>query len=411
MPPVAGNILWSRHLLKRIEEPMTRFEAHRSVLATKDSRKIVKSYNKVARTLVAFEYLWYEAWCRSVENAKSGLQATLIIRHPSNGKLYVNFDPEIMQLIREAKCLARMQVEVPESARMVLLQEGKFKLYHQQLSYALAEYDRVMAQILPVLQPLLRPHVADLECKLRPGMVTLTWTSMNIDAFLHSIHSGLSKLESLNSNINDIIEHRIEKNLKLVSKALLVELPNNRSFALDEFVLTQERFVKEKTVVLQAKNWEIETAVRDLVAAVCGYTLDPAIAPVEVAAIQQLTRHYNRLMYQALLNSSKNSLNSLKERVCSRGGGTGFLFIQRPFFEVDVQLAVPSVRLSPTLDDIQRAVNKGALAVLRVTKQVWEWQQAENVPDEQKASFFDRVRVFFGVLACWRVGVPVRVCL
>ncbi len=62
----------------------------------------------MARTLVAFEYLWYEAWCKSVESSKAGLQATLIIRHPSNRKLYVNFDQEILQLIRETKCLDRM---------------------------------------------------------------------------------------------------------------------------------------------------------------------------------------------------------------------------------------------------------------------------------------------------------------
>jgi hypothetical protein len=34
------------------------------LLASKDSKKIVRTYNKVARTLIAFEYLWYEAWCR-----------------------------------------------------------------------------------------------------------------------------------------------------------------------------------------------------------------------------------------------------------------------------------------------------------------------------------------------------------
>ena len=137
MPPVAGNIMWSRHLLKRIEEPMRKFESNPTVLATKDSVKIIKTYNKVARTLVAFEYLWYEAWCRSVETAKAGLQATLIIRHPDNNRLYVNFDPEILQLIREAKCLSRMGIDIPESAKIVLLQEDKFKSYFNELSYAL----------------------------------------------------------------------------------------------------------------------------------------------------------------------------------------------------------------------------------------------------------------------------------
>ncbi len=98
------------------------FKAHPAVLQTKEARRIVKTYNKVARALVAFEYLWYQAWVASIETAKAGLQATLIIRHPDDGRLYVNFDAEILQLIREAKTLDRMGVEIPESAKVVLLQ-------------------------------------------------------------------------------------------------------------------------------------------------------------------------------------------------------------------------------------------------------------------------------------------------
>jgi hypothetical protein len=50
------------------------------------------------------------------------LQATLIIRHPEDGKLYVNFDQDIFQLIREAKCLDRMGIEIPDSAKIALVQ-------------------------------------------------------------------------------------------------------------------------------------------------------------------------------------------------------------------------------------------------------------------------------------------------
>jgi dynein heavy chain, axonemal len=39
---------------------------------------------------------------------------------------------------------------------------------------------------------------------------------MNIDAYKSHIHAGLRKLEELVVNINDIIENRIEKNLKMV---------------------------------------------------------------------------------------------------------------------------------------------------------------------------------------------------
>ena len=127
----------------------------------------------------------------SVDQAKAGLQATLIIRHPQTGKLFVNFDREILQLIREAKCLRRIGVEIPEAAKMVLLQEDKFKSYYNELKYALDEYDRVV-KIVPTTAKVFEPHLQTLEIKLRPGMVTLTWTSMNIDAYKLHVTWGCS---------------------------------------------------------------------------------------------------------------------------------------------------------------------------------------------------------------------------
>ena len=49
----------------------------------------------------------------------------------------MNFDKALMQLIRETKHLQRMGIAVPESARQVLAQEEKFKIYFNQLTYAL----------------------------------------------------------------------------------------------------------------------------------------------------------------------------------------------------------------------------------------------------------------------------------
>ena len=85
--------------------------------------------------------------------------------------------------------------KIPESAKIVLLQEDKFKMYNNELSFVLKEYDRIVNKIRPNTKSLLVPHLEDLEYKLRPGMVTLTWTSMNIDGYLHHVHQGLSKLE------------------------------------------------------------------------------------------------------------------------------------------------------------------------------------------------------------------------
>lgn len=88
----------------------------------------------------------------------------------------------------EAKALARMNVPLPEAARVVLLQEEKFQVYYETLTHALQEHERVMAQVPMAAKVLLRPHMEDIEAKLKPGAYLLTWTSLNIDGYLHHLH-------------------------------------------------------------------------------------------------------------------------------------------------------------------------------------------------------------------------------
>ena len=112
-----------------------------------------------------------------------------------------------------------------ESASNVFLQKDKFMRNCNELQYVLKEYERIVSKIRPNTKSLLVPHLEDLEYKLRPGMVTLTWTSMNIEGYLHHVHTGLNKIEQLIININDIMENRIENNLKALSKTVLFDLP------------------------------------------------------------------------------------------------------------------------------------------------------------------------------------------
>ena len=133
-----------------------------------------------------------------------------------------------------------MALIYPKSAKIVLLQEDKFKGYYNDLAYLLDEYERVISKILPIMKSLLEPHVADLDFKLRPGMITLTWTSMNIDAYKHHAMQGMQKLEQLIVNLNDIIDNRISKNLKLVTRTILVDLPRDRALHLTNLLLCKK---------------------------------------------------------------------------------------------------------------------------------------------------------------------------
>lgn len=107
------------------------------------------------------------------------------MRHPETGSLLVNLDRDVMALIREARHLQQMGADVPEAARALLLQEDRFRHYLAQLSAAVRDREALLARVPPVFKPLLRPHLEDLERKVAPGLTTLTWTSMNVDGYLH----------------------------------------------------------------------------------------------------------------------------------------------------------------------------------------------------------------------------------
>lgn len=51
------------------------------------------------------------------------------------------------------------------------------------------EHERVLGQVPDAGRVLLKPHMDDIEARLRPGAYLLTWTSLNIDGYLHHLHT------------------------------------------------------------------------------------------------------------------------------------------------------------------------------------------------------------------------------
>ena len=61
----------------------------------------------------------------------------------------------------------------------------------------------MVTKVVPVTAMLLRPHFQDLEMMMRPGMTTLTWTSMNIEKFLEALDDRVNRLCTLVETVND----------------------------------------------------------------------------------------------------------------------------------------------------------------------------------------------------------------
>lgn len=174
MPPVSGAITWARQLYRRVEMPMRYFKEKTSVLESAEAKRHIRNYNKLARALIEFEVLWYRSWFNVVDQAKTGLQATLLVTD-ADSNLFVNFDPQINQLMKESKQLQRLGLEVPESVKSVCMKEMYFKNLHTGLQTILNRKKKAIERVIPILRKALSPHVDALDKTLQQGMTSLTW--------------------------------------------------------------------------------------------------------------------------------------------------------------------------------------------------------------------------------------------
>uniref|UniRef100_A0A8C3CTQ3 Dynein axonemal heavy chain 5 n=1 Tax=Cairina moschata TaxID=8855 RepID=A0A8C3CTQ3_CAIMO len=210
LPPIAGKILWARHLFQRIQEPMESFQKHPSVLQTPDGKRVIRSYNKVAKVLMEFEVIYHRGWLQQIEITKTGLHTTLLVKAPETGELFVNFDPQILTLIRETDCMAHMCLEIPPFAIAIQQNRDWYKKIVYDLQMILAEYERIKLKIQHPIEQLMIPWLANVDDAIQPGLILLTWTSLNIEKYINTVFDKLGKSLSSSSDFCLFVSIRLQ---------------------------------------------------------------------------------------------------------------------------------------------------------------------------------------------------------
>ena len=104
------------------------------------------------------------------------------------------------------------------------MQESRIKNFKQHLEYVLEDFNSVQRSIDPSLRLLMSPHVECVVRSLLPGWTTLTWSTMNIDVFLHQVQSSIASLRDLASRVNTVLKERVYGMLPLIESTELFDL-------------------------------------------------------------------------------------------------------------------------------------------------------------------------------------------
>ncbi|NXW53015.1 DYH8 protein, partial [Eurystomus gularis] len=182
-PPVAGKILWVRQLFRRINEPITYFHKKSNILASPEGKAAVQLYNRIAYVLMEFEVVYHNAWMNEISQLQFPLEATIFVCHPKTGKFLVNFDPKILEIVRETKCMIKLGLEVPEQAKKIVKIENNLKSKKLRLEHLLQCYEDLYQETPMVFVNLMAPKMKKVEAVLRQGLTMLTWSSATLESF------------------------------------------------------------------------------------------------------------------------------------------------------------------------------------------------------------------------------------
>ncbi|XP_069744234.1 dynein axonemal heavy chain 8-like [Narcine bancroftii] len=435
MPPLSGKILWVRQLFRRLHEPIDYFYKNSDILKSPQGKSIVRKYNKIAYVLVKFEVLYYKAWKKEIYAMKYVLQAPLLLRDPDTGKISMNFDHRITEVVREAKCMLKMDLEVPETAKHLLKNENILIFNHNCMKHILQTFEDTCQGIPPEFVTLIIPKVKKIEFVLKQGVTFLNWSSMTLKTFFSDVNAAIDELVAMLKTLADLREMQIDGVLNEIATKVFIQLPEDHTMTLEDMLISNEVCSKKWSETLFPKASGIEKTVDKLVE-IFKEISDKAKESIKPEAeperrrvafseepeeemslishsfvkddnqdkrddefekdITELYAHFSHQLLDALVRSAHLSLETLKRRIFNTYGRKGKYGYSNnveefaPFLKVEVHLAIPNVILRPTLDSIQHGINQTIQMILEVNRNVHQWRQSKNrhesISDSVKAT-------------------------
>ena len=135
--------------------------------------QIVTLHDKFGRLVLEWAQMNYLNWFANVDKkVQIALRAPLLVRDPEK-KFYVNYDPEIEKILREAKYFDRIGTQfdasdvykLPQGAKDLLRRKDSVKESRLKMEQLLKQYEEQKARIPPIFQPLMEGHIRQVRQK------------------------------------------------------------------------------------------------------------------------------------------------------------------------------------------------------------------------------------------------------
>lgn len=242
-------------------------------------------------------------------------------------------------------------------------------------------------------------HYEKVDKSFSPGLTVIHWVSINLDAFVNTVTASLKDLQLLITRMTDITENRIFLPCKEIERLILLHLPESSTSA-SEFCNTTSELCNTASLCMETKSESVERAVNELIDLLIGpevmlETFEDEYEPGALAMKRRMDQRaklsqeaenlrecYEQVVIESQYKLLRTTLESIRKRLSVKLLAYDEAYKDKPdqpLFESDLILAVPTIIMKPSLDEIQQLLNSTVTAILSTTKSVYRWGQTRNV--------------------------------
>ena len=219
MPPIAGTLSMNDHIRHRLSGQYHEFKnmgERIEAFNNERSDDVFQKYTEMLELLKKQDEKAFAQWAADVgSKSDTNLNRPLLLRNPENRLLNINFDPQLVAVLREVKYLERIEGEaaagaLPEDAAAIYARNETFRQFLGNLGIAVMEYNRIQTTLLDVEAPLIVRELAELDTKIEKAVAELNWNSegvMDYCSDLATTTNDLSqRLQDSKANVTKITE-------------------------------------------------------------------------------------------------------------------------------------------------------------------------------------------------------------
>ncbi|XP_054702769.1 dynein axonemal heavy chain 9 isoform X1 [Grus americana] len=335
MPPVAGALGWAQELRARIQVPFGHFRHITHLcLDSAEGRRVVEKYEDMIQLLDRYQEKLYVNWSQTVsEKSQYNLTQPLIRRDPETKLITVNFDRQLVSVLREVSYLSGSQMgAIPLTAAEIYSSKESYRQMVANLELMVNRYNKILKTVLEVEYPLIQGQLRDIDLKLKEAEETLNWKmegawdeiSMTMDG-VHDLEWRIQKAKDnveeiqsiVGSWVSPIFERKDGKRESLLSLEDCQDHLERRYSLVRESGLRIHSLLKENQSILLA---------------------DPA-SDIWKAYVD----YVDEIVLDGFFTAIECSLKYLLENTDPKAG-------LAPLFEVQLDLVIPDLIFRPSLE-------------------------------------------------------------